>query len=226
MSGLYLDLGDKRAVADFMESVIEFLPAGDRRVYQKSIDKIHESGDVPEDRLMEMAKNIGAVSWPARYALNRFLEDVGSELEWEKVLEALRPATRALLKELKKLTSAKTIDDALASADASIIIHPEQEIEIQMVREEVRMELWEEHNDNLEPLIQEGLTELEAIRKRLKQMRKQAEKMNGSPQDLILKKLDMFEDRLYFGGEMIPLDVLETELQYDAGDAADPIETR
>lgn len=208
-----------------MESVLEFLPKGDRRVYQKAIDRVDAGEDVVDERLVEMAKNAGAVSWPMRYALKRFLEDVGSELEWEKVLEALRPATRALLKELKKLTNAKTLDEALNTSDATIIIHPEQELEIQMVRDEVRMELWEEHKESMDVLIQEGVTELEAIRKRLKQIRKQAEKMSGSEQDLLFKKLDAFEDRLYFGGEALPLSLLDEELQYDSEEAALPVET-
>ena len=220
----YLDLEDNRAIADFMESVIEFLPAKDRRTYQKIVDKVHNKEEISQERLIEMAKNVGAVSWPARFALKRFLKEVGSELEWEAVLVAIRPTTSALLKELKKTTGVKTLDEALNSSDASIIIHPELEVEIEMVREEVRMRLWDEHKDNLEVLIQEGLTELEAIRKRLKQLRKQAESMGGSQQDLLLKKLNAFENRLYFAGEIIPLDVLEAELQFDAEEAAIPTE--
>lgn len=221
----YLDLRDSRAIADFMVSVMDFLPSGDRKTYQKVVDQIREGKELPEERLIEMAKNIGAVSWPRRFAIKRFLEDMGSELEWEAVLEAVRPATRMLLSELRKTTDAKTLDEALASSDASIIIHPEQEVEIDMVREQVRLSLWEEHEAHMEELIREGLTELEAIRKRLRELRKQAEAMSGSQQDLLLHKLDSFEDRLYFGGEILPLSMLEEELRYDAAEASDPIET-
>lgn len=207
-------------------SVLDFLPPKDQKTYQKVIDQVHDGKELQPQRLIEMAKNIGAVSWPRRFAIRRFLEDMGTELEWEALLEAVQPTTAALLKELRKSTGAKTIDEALESSDAPIIIHPEQEVEIEMVREQVRLQIWEEHKDHMEELIQEGMTELEAIRKRLQQLRKQAEQMSGSQQDLLLHKLESFEDRLYFGGEVLPLSMLEEELNYDREAAANPIETR
>ncbi len=209
-----------------MVSVMDFLPSKDKKIYQKIVDQIQAGEDIPQDRQIEMAKNIGAVSWPKRFAIKKFLEDIGNELEWEAVLEAVRPATRALLKELRKSLKAKTIDEALESSDAAIIIHPEQEVEIEMVREQIRLQLWKEHEEHLEELIQEGVTELEAMRKRLQQLRKQAEQMEGSQQDLLFHKLDAFEDRLYFGGELLQLSMLEEELRYDADDVSDPIETK
>ncbi len=222
----YLNLRDARQIADFMISVMDFLPAKDQKVYQKMVDDIQAGKEVPEERLIEMVKNMGAVSWPKRYAIKKFLEDMGSELEFEAVTEAIRPATRALLKELRKSSGAKTLDEALQSSDAAIVIHPEQEVEIEMVREQVRLQLWEERADHLKELIQEGVTELEAIRKRLQQLRKQAEKMDGSQQDLLFQKLNSYEDKLYFGGEILPLSMLEEELKYDAADASDPIVTK
>jgi len=225
MSESYLNLRDARQVADFMISVMEFLPAKDQGVYQKMVDQIQAGERIPPTHLVDMVKNIGAVTWPKRFAIKRFLEDIGSALELEAVLEAVRPKTRALLIELQKSTGARTLDEMLASSDATIAIHPEEETEIEMVREQVRLQLWEENAEHLETLIQEGVTELEAIRKRLQRIRQQAEHMEGSQQDLLLQKLDSFEDKLYFGGELLPLSVLEAEFRYDAEDVSDPIET-
>lgn len=222
MSERHLNLRDATAVADFMETVIEFLPEADRATYAKTIQDVRDGRPPPGERLAEMAKNIGAITWPARQAFGHFLQHVGSELEWEAVFAAVRPTTALLLQKIRESVDAKNLDQVLASDDASYAIHPEQEIEINMVREEVRLTLWTEHRDNLTPMIQEERIELEAIKKRLKSLKDQAMHMKGSEQDLLLRKIESFEDRIYFGGEIIPLEVLETELKFDVEDVALP----
>lgn len=216
---VYLNLHDAVAVADFMESVIDFLPEKDRKPYQQLIDSVHEGNAVSLERLGQAAKNIGAVTWSARRALDHFLRTVGSELEWEALLEHARPATVLLLKRLRRSNEAATLDETLRSTDAQYAIGPEQEIEISMLRDEVRFHLWDTHREALQPMIEENVIELEAIKKRFKRLREQAMKSDEATRNRLLDTLERFEDRLYFGGDVILLEVLDAEIVYDAEDS-------
>jgi len=65
--------------------------------------------------------------------------------------------------------------------------------------------------------------ELADMKKRFDMMREQAARMtNVVQQDLLLAKLAAFEDRVYFGGESIPLEILDAELAYDIADREVP----
>ena len=222
MSKRYLNLRDATAIVDTMEAIIEFLPEKDRSSYEKTIIAVREGNPPPSERLAEIAKNIGAITWPARQAFGHFLQGIGSELEWEAVCAAVRPTTRLLLQKIRESVDAQNLDQVLASDDAGYLIHPEQDMEVRMAREEVRLTLWEEHGDQLKPMIQEAYIELEAIKKRLKSLRDQAMSMKSAQQDSLLRKIESFEDRIYFGGEAIPLEVLEMELKFDIEDAVLP----
>ena len=215
----YLNLHDTTAVADFMESVVDFLPEKDRKPYQQLIDSVHAGSHVSRERLAEAAKNIGAVTWPARRALEHFIATVGAELEWEALLERARPATALLLKRLRRSAGTSTLDETLKTTDAQYAIGPDQEVEISMLRDEVRYHIWESHSDALEPMIEETAIELEAIKKRLKRLREQAAKSDAATRDRLLDTLERFEDQLYFGGEVIALESLDAEIKYDAEDS-------
>jgi hypothetical protein len=215
----YLNLHDTTAVADFMESVIDFLPEKDRKPYQQLIDTAHGKEHVSRERLAEAAKNIGAVTWSARRALEHFIATVGAELEWEAILEQARPATALLLKRLRRSAGTSTLDETLKTTDASYAIGPDQEVEISMLRDEVRYHIWETHHEALEPMIEETAVELEAIKKRLKRLREQATKSDAATRDRLLDTLERFEDKLYYGGEVIPLEALDAEIRFDAEDS-------
>lgn len=213
----FVNVEDPVMLADFMESVLEFVPKTDRGPYQAFIDDVREGKQVAIERLVQAAKNLGAVTWPARRALQRFLSDVGAEIEWEAVLEAVRPTTATLLKRLRKRLETKTVDETLNHPEASYAIHEREEIELSMVRQEIQSRLWEEHKDALAPFLDEAATELSALRKRLKLLREQAMHVRGQ-EDLIRSKVDALEDRIYFGGEAVPLEILDAEIAFDRSD--------
>jgi len=216
----HLNLHDMVAVADFMESVIDFLPEKDRKPYQQLIDAVRKGEKVSRERLAESAKNIGAVTWASRRALDHFLSTVGAELEWEKLVEEARPATSLLLKRLRRSAGTSTLEETLKSTDAQYAIGPEQEIEISMLRDEVRYHLWESHREALTPMIEENVVEIEAIKKRLKRLRTQADAASSAAtRDRLLDTLSRFEDRLYFGGEAMAIESLDAEVSFDAEDA-------
>jgi hypothetical protein len=60
--------------------------------------------------------------------------------------------------------------------------------------------------------------ELEAMKKRLKHIREQADAVSGTQQIAYFEKLADLEDKIYFGGEAVPLEVLDAEVQFDAGE--------
>lgn len=214
-----LNLRDTTAVCDFIESVLPYVPEKDRKPYEQAVEQGRaKAEDMTEERLAEVAKNIGAVTWPERRALQRFLETIGSELEWEGVVTHLRPTTAALLKKLRKDAGTADLTTTLAHSDASFLLKDDQEIEIGMVRDEVRADLYEEHKENLGTFLEEAQVELEAIKKRLKKIRAQASATSGTQQIAYFDKLADFEDRIYFGGEAIPLEILDAEIQFDAGE--------
>ncbi|HVM90917.1 MAG TPA: hypothetical protein VMU11_03410 [Verrucomicrobiae bacterium] len=214
-----LNLRDTVAVCDFIESVLGYLPEKDRKPYEAMVEEMRgDEKAVTQERLAEMARNIGAVTWPRRRALARFVETVGSELEWEGVVKNVRPSTAALLKKLRKDAGAPDLASTLKHPDASTVLKPDMEIEINMIRDEVRADLYEDHQDALEPLIEEAASELEAMKKRLKKIREQADAVSGTQQIAYFDKLADLEDRIYFGGEAIPLEILDAEVQFDAGE--------
>ena len=77
----HLNLRDKTAVAEFIASQLEFLPENDRKPYEKILEDLEAHRTIQEDELIAVAKNIAAVSWPARRALDRFLKSVGAQAD-------------------------------------------------------------------------------------------------------------------------------------------------
>lgn len=216
----YLDLNDRIAVCDFIESVLPYLPEKERKSYEALVPSARDGSDeVTPERLAEEAKNIGAATWPARHALSRFIESVGSELEWEAVVKNVRPTTASILKKLRKDANASDLASTLKDDDASIVLKPDQEIEISMVRDEARIDLYEDHQEALGPMIDEAAKELEAIQKRLKRLRERAVESTGTSQDAGFEKLNDLENRIFFAGESVPLEVLDAEVEFEGGES-------
>jgi hypothetical protein len=220
MAGPYLDLNDRTAVCDFIESVLPYLPEKDRKTYEALIETGREGSEaVTPERLAEAAKNIGIVTWPQRHALLRFIESVGSELEWEAVVKNVRPSTAVILKRLRKDAGTIDLASTIAHADASIVLKPDQEIEISMVRDEARIDLYEDHKEALEPMIEDADRHIQAVNKRMKTLRDQAVVTSGVQQDTLFEKLNEWEDRIYFGCEMIEIELLDADLAFTGGGA-------
>ena len=222
MSHRRLHLQDRVAVADFIASAMEYLPENDRRPYEKLLRDLEGSDPLPFGRLIEMVKNLGAASWPARRALHTYVTTTGIDAEWEGLLEAVRPTTATILKRLRKASGGISVDETLASSDATTVINEKIGIELELIRPRVQIEVWRRKQKEIKPFVQESVSELEAMRKRLKQLRDQAGKTEGGTQEALLAKLELFEDRIYFSGETIPLETLDEEIQMEAGELEVP----
>lgn len=220
----FLNLEDRELTADFILAAADYLPAKERKPYEQIAERVLAHEHVPTEELAGMAKKIAEETWAAKRALDQFLKTIGQELEWEAVITNVRPATALLLKRLRKNADAKSLEETLDAPDASYAIQSEQEIEIDMVRDEARVDLFESHKEALEPMIAEAQAEFDAIKKRLKKIREQAFEMKGAAQDTLIARLDTLEDNIYFGGEAPKLEVLDTELNFDREEAALPSE--
>ncbi len=218
MSDRLPNLHDTTSVCDFIESVLPYIPEKDRKPYETAVEEARAGGNITPERLVEFAHNIAAVSWPSRRALQRFLETVGSELEWEGVIKNVRPSTASLLKKLRKDAGTSDLTSTLKHPDASYLVKDDAEIEIGMVRDEVRADLYEEQQEHLGGFIEESVSELEAMKKRLKRLKQQAIDASGAQQDSYFSKYNDLEARIYYAGEAIPLEILDAEVQFDAGE--------
>lgn len=210
-------------MADFIASVMDYLPKDQQKTFQQILDALREQHPIAPERLAEAARTIAFLTWPARRALDRFTQTVGAEQEWDALFSALRPSTAAALKKLKKGTDEKTVSAALNSADAAILIHEEEETEIRMARPRVRLDLWQAHKKNLAPFLKEAAVELEGLKKRFEKMRATAER-TPREEEMIRTKLEEYEYRVLFKGEMIPLEILDQEIGFDIDDAEIPPE--
>ncbi len=215
----YVDLEDMTAVCDFIESVLPYVPEKDRKAYETAVTAARDGDEeYTKEKMAEMAKNIAMITWPHRRALARFIETVGSELEWEAVVKNVRPSTATVLRKLRKDANAPDLTSTLDHQDASTILKDDQEIEVSMVRDEARVDLYEDHQEALEPLVAEAEIELEATKKRLKKIRERELEAGGSQQERLSDKLSELEDTIYFGGYVIPLEVLDAEVAFTGGE--------
>jgi chromosome segregation ATPase len=223
MTQRFLNVRDPVQVADFIDSVVEYLPESEQAEYAKFVAKLHQEEEVTPEEMSEQAKGIALKTWPIRRALDKYLQGAGAEKEWEAVLDAVRPTTALLLKRLWKNSGLRTLDEALASSDAPLAIHDSEEMEIKLVRPEVRISIWEEEQETLKPLLKEAMGELEALQKRLKILREQAMRV-AKQQEALLARLEGLEDRIYFAGESPSLEKLDAEMQYALEESIIPSE--
>jgi hypothetical protein len=211
----FLHTKNLHAVADFMESVLEFLPASGRQPYQEMIGHIREHQYPPREKTIPLAYQIGRTTWPARRALNRYLETSdGAQEEWNRLFERCRAKTAAALKKLKSSANSPSLEHALDQSDASLLIDSDMELELSLLRPQIRLMLWQEHQKALVPFLKEAEQELQDIDTRLQQMKEEAAR-SRTGREFIQAKILAFEDRIYFGGESLPIDMLDSELQFE-----------
>jgi len=217
----HLDLRDRNAVIDFLDENAGYLPEADRKPYERAVADAEDGNKITTERLADLAKNLAAATWAERRALADHLAGEGADAEWEVLIEAVRPTTKLLLQRLHKNALGQSVDAVLASSDASMAIHEEEETEITLLRPELRRTLWASSAKKLAKAVDGKEAELEAMRKRLKRLRDYANKPSRI-QEQLRAKLDALEDRIYFGNESIPVETMDAELRFDIEDLEIP----
>lgn len=217
----HVDVSNSLAVADFLDQNVEFLFEKERAPFLKVLKDLEKGEVLAAERLEKVMMGLGVATWPMRRALSAYLADDGVEDEWSAMLDAVRPTTALLLKRLRKNTKAKTLDDALASSDAAYAIHEREEEEIVHLRPEVRLMIWKAQGASLAPRVAAEKKTLAELQKRFRAWRTLA-KSSAKNETALLEKVERYEDRVFIGGEMIPLESLDEELTLDRADIEIP----
>ncbi|MFZ2804304.1 MAG: hypothetical protein WA001_03700 [Patescibacteria group bacterium] len=214
MSDLFLDLRDKPAVIDFLVDALEYASSQDREKAEKIVTAYQDGEHLKTDKLASDARSLAIATWPARYAIRRYFAEEGSSDEWRKLLSALRPSTAALLKRFRDANRLGTVDASLAHAESDVALRDEERSEIEHVRIQVRHETWREKQGALATLKSEGERELVQSIGKLRTLRDIAVESEPSIQDEIFSKIARYEDKMYFAGESVPLEILDQEIAY------------
>lgn len=214
MTDLHLDLRDRARVVDFLADALEYASAKERADAEKWITAYQDGERVPTDKLAAAARRLAQATWPARYALGRYAAKEGAEDEWKKVLAAIRPSTAHLLKRFRTAAGVATLDEALAHGDADAALRSEERVEIDEVRRLVRQDMWRRHGKSLAVLVKSGQAELKGAMDRIQRLRDLASDLPRGLQDEAFSKIVHYEDRILFGGEIVPLEILDQEIAY------------
>ena len=146
--------------------------------------------------------------------MRRFFSEEGRDEEWRRILSSVRPSTAHLLKRLRQGLAAATVDEVLAGGDVSTALSQGEEVEIAEVRSHLRQDYWREQGKTLGILADAGEAALKGYLGRLKQLRDLAFDLPKGFQDEVFSKIARYEDRIFFEGELLPLEILDEEMKY------------
>lgn len=214
MSDLFLDLRNKIRVIDFLAEHLEYASPAMRKEAEQWIHAYEEAEKIPTDKLANAARNFAWAIWPARYAVNRFFSTDGSEEEWVRVLDAVRPSTAHILKRFRRDAGAKTLDETLNHIEADVAFTDGDRREIAEIREHLRQDAWKEKPTTFAVLVKDGERLVQSFRNRLSALREIMVEMPRSLQDDVAAKIERYEDRILFAGEAVSLETMDQEIQY------------
>jgi hypothetical protein len=212
MSDLFLDLRDIPRVIDFIADAMEYAPAKERSSAEVVVKAYHDGETLKTDRLAEVARRVAIATWPARAAVTAYFDGEGRNEEWKLLLGSVRPSTAHLLQRVR--THSMTVDQALSSSDADIALQNGEEIEIEEVRTHLRQTFWKEHGKKLQKFVQDGEAKIKEYLGKLKTLRDLAFDLPPTLQNELVSKITRYEDRIYFEGEAIPMEILDGEEKY------------
>jgi hypothetical protein len=214
MSDLYLNLRDKVRVIDFLAEHLEYATPAVRKEAEQWIQAYEDEEKVHTDKLAEVARSFAWAIWPARYAVNRYFSTDGSEEEWVRVLDSIRPSTAHILKRFRRDTAAKNLDETLTHIESDVAFTDGDRREIAEVREHLRQDAWKTKQDSFEILRKEGERLVQSYRNRLSALRELMVELPRSLQDEVVLKVERYEDRILFEGEAMPLETFDEEIKY------------
>lgn len=215
MSDLFLDLRDRVQALDFILDAMEYLPPTARKRVEQDLAKIETRGKaVVTEELAMLAKEVGRKSWSARHALRSHLaSQTGCDLEWRKAVAAVSDSTAHILERFRHGTKCESMDAVLSHEESASAFRDLERFEIAEVRRHVHHDIWREKRGELVEKTEAAEKRLAALVKRLDALRELA---GDAPwiQDEIMSKLERYEDRLYFEGEELDLEILDAEIKY------------
>lgn len=214
MSTLHLDLHDKARVVDFIAEYSEYSAVDERAMAQELAKAYADGQKVATNALAQATRKLAISAWPARYAIDAYFAEKGADEEWERVLSAIRPSTAHLLKRFRQGTDAASLDEVLNHEDAHTVIKEEESLEISEIRRYVRIQFWQQEQKKMESFLKEGKKLMDAYAERLGRLRELAVELPSSLQNDVFAKLTHYEDKILYAGEVVPLEILDQEVQY------------
>ncbi len=216
----FVNLQDRAELLDFLDAILEYLPADeqDRAREMRNVSALGEP--LSDDELAQQVLQYAMLSWPTRRAIQQHIEGEGAEKEWQSLLELARPATVFLLKRAREQTGVRSLSELLAVPQIDSVLQGDERMEVELLRPEIAAELWSTSANDLSLRVEEARRELEHMHQRLQTLERFSEQSENKA--LLQEKVRTFQDRIYFGGEAIPLAQLDEELQLTIGDVLMP----
>ncbi len=228
----YLDLRQRIAVADFITEQVEYLPPDSLirvRAEQVLHDVHHGKGaEVSREVLSAIARDVGRASWVPRVVLGRYVRTpAGKQDEWRRVVAAVSNSTAHLLERFRKSENVSSLEEVLAHESSHQAFRDAERIEIHEVRIHLLPAMWHEIKSRLSDDARTAQTLLATIEERIKSYREtglaEAELDAGD----VISRVEDWEDRLYFGGEVLDPEKLEAEVIFERsaeGEGGDRVE--
>jgi len=214
MSDLYLNLRDKVRVIDFLAEHLAYATPAVQKEAERWIHAYEDEEKVHTDKLADAARSFAWAIWPARYAVQRHFSTNGSEEEWVRILDTVRPSTAHILKRFRRDTGAKNLDETLHHIESDVAFTDGDRREIAELREHLRQDAWKTEKEAFEILHKEGERLVQSYRNRLSALRELMVELPRSLQDEVVSKIERYEDRILFEGEAMPLETFDEEIKY------------
>jgi hypothetical protein len=224
MEELSLSLKNRLPMVDFLSEWAGFANPEMRSKAEAMIQAYDDGGELDKPALAELVINLAKHIWPVRFALNRFFGEEGALIEWDMVEKAVRRSTAHLMERFKRSTHCKSLDEMLKHEEFEQTFGDEEKNEIESVRHHLLENYWASHPSSLQPLIEEGRSIMEAYDQKLTELKALAEGWPSLLAEELFSKVKSLEDRIYFQGEHLSLEILDGELAYYREQKELPIE--
>jgi hypothetical protein len=214
MSDLYLNFEDRAEVMEFLSEISVFADKKSRGAAEDLIRASDQGRSLTAEKLADFTRRMAVATWPARVAMQDHFSHRAVIEEWEKVASQVEPALEKKMFGFRKGAGAKTLDDLLKHPDAGDTFSAEDLLAIQDVRRRAREDFWNTKKATLKTLIKKYQQVLGEYQARFQKLRELAAVFTTGVQDEIYSKLQHFEDRVLFGLESVPLEILDEEILY------------
>ncbi len=132
--------------ADLLSELIAYVPEASRESTHQLLTRLEQHEQLPWNEISAGLREATEAAWPARQSVERFLTTPeGQAVEWITLLEHVRPVTALLLERLRELSADTSLQQALSSEHAAILIHPSQKTEIALLLPEIHIKIWNTH---------------------------------------------------------------------------------
>lgn len=214
MEDIYLNTQKPLQLIHFLSEWVSFAKPELRKKAEAYIESYDQGEEVDRVELAEFVRDFAREIYPIRFALDRFFSEEGALIEWDHVEKSVLRSTAHLMHQFQKGTSVHSIDELLEHEDFEMTFGDNERSEILQVRHHVREDFIKEHPQTLAPLMDEGERVRNMFEEEIKKMRNVASGLPTLLQEELYSKITRFEDRVYYQGEHIPLQILEEELAY------------